>query len=313
MKKLLAIILSITMLLSMGTVAFADGVDGPMQKAKLTVGINAEFPPFEYYEGEELKGFDIDLMNYIGERIGFNIEFVNMSFDKLIPAVINGDVNCAISAITVTQERETVIDFTTPYLSIGEYENYAIVFPESYKEKNKARIPNPKESWSIFKDVHEPIIEREMFEHVQELVKKQTKRRPPKAGNGEKNMFTGLLYCANCGSKMWYHVRHNKETTYFFSCSNYKGDRGTCENTHYIRADSVEMIVRAELEKLAQIVTMNEDAFANLLEEKVNKDIVKEQKLIEQSIAKATARSQEVSRLYERVYEDNVNGKVTDA
>ena len=179
--------------------------------------------------------------------------------------------------------------------------------------KNKARIPNPKESWSIFKDVHEPIIEREMFEHVQEFVKKQTKRRPPKAGNGEKNMFTGLLFCADCGSKMWYHVRHNKETTYFFSCSNYKGDRGTCESTHYIRADSVEMIVRAELEKLAQIVTMNEDAFANLLEEKVNKDIVKEQKLIEQSIAKATARSQEVSRLYERVYEDNVNGKVTDA
>ena len=73
------------------------------------------------------------------------------------------------------------------------------------------------------------------------------------------------------------------------------------------------MIVRAEFEKLAQIVTMNENAFANLLEEKVNKDIVKEQKLIEQSIAKATARSQEVSRLYERVYEDNVNGKVTDA
>ena len=148
---------------------------------------------------------------------------------------------------------------------------------------------------------------------VQELIKKQTKRRPPKAGNGEKNMFTGLLFCADCGSKMWYHVRHNKETTYFFSCSNYKGDRGTCESTHYIRADSVEMIVRAELEKLAQIVTLNENAFANLLEEKVNKDIVKEQKLIEQSIAKATARSQEVSRLYERVYEDNVNGKVTDA
>ena len=111
-------------------------------------------------------------------------------------------------------------------------------------------------------------------------------------------MFTGLLFCADCGSKMWYHVRHNKETTYFFSCSNYKGDRGTCESTHYIRADSVEMIVRAEFEKLAQIVTMNEDAFANLLEEKVNKDIVKEQKLIEQSIAKATARNQEVSRLY---------------
>ena len=100
MKKLLSIILSITMLLSMGTVAFADGVNGPMQKAKLTVGINAEFAPFEYYEGEEIKGFDIDLMNYIGERIGFNIEFVNMSFDKLIPAVINGDVNDSCSIIS---------------------------------------------------------------------------------------------------------------------------------------------------------------------------------------------------------------------
>ncbi len=137
MKKLLSIILSITMLLSMGTVAFADGIDGPMQKAKLTVGINAEFAPFEYYEGEELKGFDIDLMNYIGERIGFDIEFVNMSFDKLIPAVVNGEVNCAISAITVTEEREKIVDFTTPYLSTGEYENYAIVFPENYKEKTK--------------------------------------------------------------------------------------------------------------------------------------------------------------------------------
>ena len=134
MKKLLSIILSITMLLSMGTVVFADGVDGPMQKAKLIVGINAEFPPFEYYEGEELKGFDIDLMNYIGERIGFDIEFVNMSFDKLIPAVVNGEVNCAISAITVTEEREKVVDFTTPYLSTGEHENYAIVFPEGLKD-----------------------------------------------------------------------------------------------------------------------------------------------------------------------------------
>ena len=140
MRKLLSVILSITMLLSMATVAFADGVNGPMEKAKLTVGINAEFFPFEYYEGEELKGFDIDLMNYIGERIGFDIEFVNMSFDKLIPAVINGEVDCAISAITVTEEREKVIDFTTPYIAagvLGEYENYAIVFPESYKEKTK--------------------------------------------------------------------------------------------------------------------------------------------------------------------------------
>lgn len=160
MKKLLAIILSITMLLSMGTVVFADGVDGPMQKAKLTVGINAEFPPFEYYEGEELKGFDIDLMNYIGERIGFDIEFVNMSFDKLIPAVVNGEVNCAISAITVTEERENVVDFTTPYIStgvLGEYESYAVVFPEGSKVVKSITVPEGKQK--VYLEVDQAIRE----------------------------------------------------------------------------------------------------------------------------------------------------------
>ena len=145
MKKLLAIILSITMLFSMGTVAFADGVDGPMQKAKLTVGINAEFFPFEYYdENGNLTGFDIDLMNYIGERIGFEVEYVDMPFDKLIPSVVSGEVDCAISAITITQERESVIDYTRTYL-LGQtkidgeplYESYAIVFPDNYVQKAK--------------------------------------------------------------------------------------------------------------------------------------------------------------------------------
>ena len=147
MKKLLSIILSITMLLSMGTVAFADGVDGPMQKAKIKVGISADFPPFEYYnENEELYGFDVDLMNYIGEKIGFDIEFVNMSFDQLFSAVMGGDVDCAISAIAITEERKNVIDYTIPYLSAkvtysdGEnsdtsLEQYAIVFPNNSVEK----------------------------------------------------------------------------------------------------------------------------------------------------------------------------------
>ena len=147
MKKILPIILSITMLLSMGTVALADGVDGPMQKAKIKVAISADFPPFEYYdENEELYGFDIDLMNYIGDRIGFDIEFVNMSFDQLFSSVMGGDVDCAISAIAVTEERNNVIDYTIPYLSAKvtysyeestdtSIEKYAIVFPNNSVEK----------------------------------------------------------------------------------------------------------------------------------------------------------------------------------
>lgn len=186
MKKFLSIILSITMLLSMGTVAFADGVDGPMQKAKLTVGINAEFPPFEYYEGEELKGFDIDLMNYIGERIGFDIEFVNMSFDKLIPAVVNGEVNCAISAITITKERESVIDYSNPYLIAnvtykdGEdwaksKEKYAIVFPSMDKTSIKSSI-TPEEF--VYSQINIAIEELRDNHTIEKLVEKYNLNKP---------------------------------------------------------------------------------------------------------------------------------------
>ena len=186
MKKLLSIILSITMLLSMGTVAFADGIDGPMQKAKLTVGINAEFPPFEYYEGEEIKGFDIDLMNYIGERIGFDIEFVNMSFDKLIPAVVNGEVNCAISAITITKERESVIDFSNPYLIAnvtykdGEdwaksKEKYAIVFPNMDKTSIKSSV-TPEEF--VYSQINIAIEELRDNHTIEKLVEKYNLNKP---------------------------------------------------------------------------------------------------------------------------------------
>ncbi|MEE0970148.1 MAG: transporter substrate-binding domain-containing protein, partial [Clostridia bacterium] len=170
----------------MGTVAFADGVDGPMQKAKLTVGINAEFPPFEYYEGEELKGFDIDLMNYIGERIGFDIEFVNMSFDKLIPAVVNGEVNCAISAITITKERESVIDYSNPYLIAnvtykdGEdwaksKEKYAIVFPSMDKTSIKSSVTSEE---FVYSQINIAIEELRDNHTIEKLVEKYNLNKP---------------------------------------------------------------------------------------------------------------------------------------
>ena len=190
MKKLLAIILSITMLLSMGTVVFADGVDGPMQKAKLIVGINAEFPPFEYYEGEELKGFDIDLMNYIGERIGFDIEFVNMSFDKLIPAVVNGEVNCAISAISVTEERDSAIDYSREYLKTQNItfengqkkvefgEGYAIVFREGLASSPYKSITTPTDDEALYIMVDSALSELSDDRTVMKLIEKYELNKP---------------------------------------------------------------------------------------------------------------------------------------
>ena len=71
--------------------------------------------------------------------------------------------------------------------------------------KNKTCLENPRENWAVFKNVHEPIIGRETFEQVQKLTAK-TKRRAPKKDNAVKNMFSDLLYCADCGSKLWFHT-----------------------------------------------------------------------------------------------------------
>mgnify|MGYP003291634397 CR=1 FL=1 len=177
--------------------------------------------------------------------------------------------------------------------------------------RNKKRYDNPQENWAIFRDVHEPIIERETWEQVQKLTGK-TKRRAPKTGNGEKNMCCDLLYCADCGSKLWYNVNHPNNQIRYFNCSNYRGCRGTCDSTHYIRADSIEQVVMMELGRLAEFLTDDEDAFTELLEQKTNADVLAEQKNLESELAVATARSNEILRLFEKLYEDNVSGKVTD-
>ena len=177
--------------------------------------------------------------------------------------------------------------------------------------RNKTRVENPKENWAIFKDVHEPIIDRETWERVQELTK-NSKRRKPKNENVKKSIFTNLLYCGDCGHKLWFNINKQNPNIRFYSCSNYKGLRGTCESTHYVREDSLEQVVKMELFKLATYLDHDETAFAELLEHKTNKDALAERKAAESALAAATARSQELLRLYERVYEDNVNGKVTD-
>ena len=178
--------------------------------------------------------------------------------------------------------------------------------------KNKSRIPNPEENWAVFKNVHEPIIDREAFEAVQKLISK-TKRRAPKKENAEKNMFCDLLYCADCGSKLWSHVNTVNKNIQYFSCSNYKTDtRGTCETRHYIRADAIEQVVMLELRRMAQFLQDDEETFAELLAQKTNKDILKEQKYLEEELRKSVARNEKVSGLYEKLYEDNASGKVTD-
>ena len=178
--------------------------------------------------------------------------------------------------------------------------------------KNKTRMDNPRENWVIFRNVHEPIIEREIFEQVQKLTE-NTKRRQPKRKNGPKNIFSDMLYCADCGKKLWYHTNTVNTEIHFFSCSNYKKDtRGTCTSRHYIRADAVEQVVMLELKKLAAFLKEDENAFIDLLTEKSNRDVIFETQRLQRVIRRATERCESISNLHEKLYEDNANGKVSD-
>ena len=178
--------------------------------------------------------------------------------------------------------------------------------------KNKKRLQNPEENWKIFKNVHEPIIDRNTFETVQKM-KAKGKRRAPKKENARKHIFSGLIRCADCGSNMSYHTNTVNKDIHYFSCSNYvKDTRGTCPERHYIRADALEQIVILELKRLAIMLQQDEKLLAEILEKKTHKDFYDEKKFLEGELQKAIVRQQSVASLYEKLYEDNATGKVTD-
>ncbi len=178
--------------------------------------------------------------------------------------------------------------------------------------KNKKRLMNAEENWRIFKDVHEPIIEREVFELVQENLLK-VKRRAPKPKNAKKHVFSGLIRCGDCGSNMRYHTNTTNKEIHYFSCGNYiKDTRGDCPTRHYVRSDALEQIVLLELRHLADFLKYDEERLAEILERKSNKDLFEETRYLEGELQKALARQQKVANLYEKLYEDNAEGKVTD-
>ncbi|MBE9179001.1 basic amino acid ABC transporter substrate-binding protein [Oculatella sp. LEGE 06141] len=101
------------------TATGGEGTTGA-ETTTLRVATEPAFPPFESQgSGGELEGFDIDLMNAIGEAAGFTVQFQSLPFDGIIPALQSGTVDAAISAMTITAERAQTVDFSRPYFKAG--------------------------------------------------------------------------------------------------------------------------------------------------------------------------------------------------
>ena len=198
----------------------------------------------------------------------------------------------------------------TKILSLQEYCGDILNFKTYSKSyKNKKRIENDRENWVVFQDVHEAIIERAVYEQVQQKRGKIRKRR---TNNGEHNMFSGLLVCADCGSNLHFHFNQGNPEIKYFNCSNYKGNRGTCTSTHYVRIDFLEEVVLGEIRRLTKFASLYEDEFVKAVIGHSQQAEQTDRKLKEKELKTLLARDEELDGLFERIYEDNVSGKLSD-
>ena len=198
----------------------------------------------------------------------------------------------------------------TKILSLQEYCGDILNFKTYSKSyKNKKRIDNDRENWVVFQDVHEAIIERAVYEQVQQKRGKIRKRR---TNNGEHNMFSGLLVCADCGSNLHFHFNQGNPEIKYFNCSNYKGNRGTCTSTHYVRVDFLEEVVLGEIRRLTKFASLYENEFVKAVIGHSQQAEQTDRKLKEKELKTLLARDEELDGLFERIYEDNVSGKLSD-
>ena len=198
----------------------------------------------------------------------------------------------------------------THILSLQEYCGDILNFKTYSKSyKNKKRLANDRENWVIFQDVHEPIIERAVFEQVQQ---KRSKIRKRRTHEGERNMFSGLLVCADCGHNLHFHFNQGNPDIKYFNCSNYKGNRGSCTSTHYVRVDFLEQVVLGEIRRLTKFASQFKDEFVKAVIGHSQQAEATDRKLKEKELKALQARDEELDGLFERIYEDNVSGKLSD-
>ena len=197
-------------------------------------------------------------------------------------------------------------------LTLQEYCGDVINFKSYSKSyKMKKRIENPEENRAIFLNVHEAIIDRQTWEKVQAL-QKGTRRKKPTVTQ-EPSVFSGLLKCPECGGNLNFHFNQNNHDIKFFSCQNHNSGYRKCSKTHYIRLDFLEQVVLYEIKRLACFASEYENDFIKAMIGRSAKVAENATLRKQRELDALTARDRELDMLFERLYEDNVSGKIDDA
>lgn len=234
------------------------------------------------------------------ERVLTPIQYaVSKGIKKPHKAAVDSDP-CAWNASTVIK-----------ILSTQEYCGDVINFKTYSKSyKNKKRIANEPENIRVFKDINEPIIDRALWEKIQQKRGKMRKRR---TSDGEKNIFSGFLICPECGHNLHFHFNQKNPDIKYFSCAGYnKGAQKCCTSTHYIRVEFLEQVVLGEIRRLTRYVSKYEEAFLQAVSGYSLEAREQEKRVKQSELRTLNTRDKELDTLFERIYEDNVSGKISD-
>ena len=195
-------------------------------------------------------------------------------------------------------------------LSLQEYCGDVINFKTyTASYKNKKQRKNDRDSMAIFKDVHAPIVDRATFEKIQQ---KRSKMRKRSTSDGKRNMFSGVVVCADCGANLNYHYSQSNKDIKYFNCPKYNCRNRLCPTSHHIRVEFLEQVVLGEIKRLAKFARNYEDEFAQLVKGSTQDSIELERKRREKELRDFIARNEDIDMIIQKLYEDSITGKVSD-
>ena len=201
-----------------------------------------------------------------------------------------------------------------------EYCGDIVNFKTSKHFKDKHAKYNDKSEWVIFEDMHEPIIDRVTFENVQRTYKSQKRKRADKSGS--LHPLAGLLFCADCGGKMYIYRANWGEDKFFGRCENYR--RGfdkiqhsrykgrNCNSGHHVCANNLLELVRHTIKAVADYAKVDKAGFERTLKELLAREQTSEVKAKQKRLAAARKRHIELETLHTKIYEDYALGKLPE-
>ena len=182
---------------------------------------------------------------------------------------------------------------------------------KSYKDKRK--VDNPKKDWLIFKDTHEAIIDQETFDIVQKMRSHKRSNQRYKNRAGHENLFAGLVFCGTCGRKHYFCPQEKNGLNHdHYKCSGYRKPIDGCENPHYIQKSALIEIISDKLRQTIQEAHFNQEAFLKKLEQQSQAQFSKDNKRQRQQLQKDEYRSKEIDNIIQKLYEDNLLGKISN-